>query len=267
MKNCSRRFAVVFAVMLLFIGSFAAVAAESEESGGPGYLVDFTTAKGLAAWDALAKESDGPVHGMAGKVKWEFQEEGYTSFLPKHPVAETAESGDTRMTAEMDFDLRKYRFLAICYRVNGRMSANHIYLKDNKGNTEYSSKDHTWLYPKFEEDGEWHVMVLDIAASFSGIRGHVKGIRIPVTDTKDSSFDIKYIGAFQTADEAEHFVMHTDSSTANAANTPAPTEDRPVKTDSENDASSYWIVAVIAGAAAAVVVVAVIVLVLTKRKK
>ncbi len=274
MRKYCRRLAGIFAVMLLFISAVSVSAAASEE-GAPGYLVDFTTQEGVADWEALAKESDGPVHGMANKVKWEFNtEEGFLRFTPRRPVAETAESGDTRMTAEMDFNPSEYPFLAFCYRINGRVSQNHIYLKDDTGNTEYSGKEHTWLYPSFQEDEEWHVMVLDIRSSFSGIEGNVQGVRIPVTDTKDSSFDIKYIGAFQTVKDAENFNIDQYLAGDGVQETPAPTPAEeaanPVGTNApaEGSAASFnWVIAVVAATVAVAVVAAVVVvLVLTKKK-
>ena len=264
-----KKFAAIFAAVLLFISVIPAAAADSSEDGAPGYLVDFTTQEGVETWEDLAEELDGPVHGMSGKVKWKFHaEEGYTSFMPKSPVGETAESGDTRMTAEMDFSRKEYRFLAICYRINGRISTNHIYLKDDTGNTEYSSKEHTWLYPSFEEDGQWHVMILDLRSSFSGITGRVKGVRIPVTDTEDSSFDVKYIGAFKNKEDAENFDIDkflglTDTEEM-PLNTQIPATEVPVTT---NDSSSNLIAIVIAIAVAAIVVVAVVIaIVFIKRK-
>ena len=279
MKRIAKKLAIVLVLMLLLSVIPAAVAAESEEAIVPGYLVNLATEEGLKAWEALAEESDGPVHGMIGKVKWELNtEEGYTRFTPTEPVAETDESGDVRVTAEMDFAIKEYRFIAFSYRMSGRMSVNHIYLKDDTDNTEYSGKEHTWLFPQFQADGEWHTMILDIRTSFSGVSGRIKGIRIPVTDTEGSYFDIQYIGAFKTKKNAENFDFETYLQTLAPDETepaaPQTTEPEPNATEisaptgSSDGSSKGLIIAVIAIAVAVVAVVAVvIVIVLVKRKK
>ena len=252
-------------LLVLCLEIFPAGAAES--SADFGYLVNFADREGVQTWEDLAAASDGPVHGMAGKVTWILnEEEGYTRFTPVAPVGENDESGDTRMTAELDFAVKENRAIAMVYRAKGRLSDNYIYLKDDTDNTEYSGKEHTWLHPALEADGQWHTLILDIRTSFGGISGRVKGIRIPITDTEDSYFDIQYIGAFKNRKAAETFDFISYLKTLPKEILPAASSAASTPEKAEADADSAFFIVLIGATAAVVMAVFAAICILRAKK-
>lgn len=215
---------VCFVIMLVLAVPFFSLSAFAESDGAaivPGAIVDFSTSDGYTKfldtveWDTKHLfTGEYTVHGMDGKVNYSFNEEGYTTFVPKEPLDAdgkdsegNAQNGDWRMTCEIEFDPDEYGFIAFCYRITKRahISPNNIYIRDDQHSGEFEGTTGMWTANGLSATGEWRVRVLEIKKSFPAANGTVKSLRIPIASRVNEEFDIKYVAAFKTKEDAADF--------------------------------------------------------------
>lgn len=209
-------------VLTLFAATLIPSCAEGgETAGAPGAIVDFGTIWGYEEFlNNVHRDTEHlftgeyTVHGMDGKVKYTFNKDGYTTFCPKEPLDEDGkdadgkrQTGDWRMTCELEFDPSQYGFIAFYYRLTDRahVATNQIYIRDDQHSGEFEATEGMWTPPALRANGEWQLKVLEIAKVFPAVSGTVKSLRIPIASRVGEMFDIQYAAAFATEEEAQNF--------------------------------------------------------------
>lgn len=220
MKKAVMLLFVFTLIMTLFVATFVPSYA-ADDKVTPGAIVDFGTIWGYAGFlENVHRDTEQlftgeyTVHGMDGKVNYTFNSEGYSSFTPKEPLDENGkdadgkrQSGDWRMTCEIEFDPAEYGYIAFYYRLTdgAHMPVNQIYIRDDQHSGEFEGTTGLWTPPELVTNGEWQLKILDIAKVFPAASGTVKSLRIPIASRIGEVFDIQYVAAFKTQEDAENF--------------------------------------------------------------
>lgn len=221
-------FLLVF-ILSLFVTcpQFFCLSFAEETEPDVGAFVDFSTPQGYADWLEKATKYDTvslitgeyTVHGMNQLVTNKFDSQnGYTSFFPITPLdAEgrdadgnlpVTKNGDFRMTAEIEFPVSEYPFIAFCYRAEKgtHISTNQIYARDDTAaGGEFNGTPGYWTMHGIKGTGEWRIRTIDISKMLPAVKGNFKSIRIPIVSRVGEVFDIKWIAAFKSQEDAEAF--------------------------------------------------------------
>lgn len=231
----------------------------------PDYIVDLSTQAGFDAYKAEVNKDMYPIgvtegtgyttHGMyieykdangngTGEFRWTVDytfnsEDKCMSFVGKPEELATEQRTDLRLTIPTDFDPVKYPYLVICYRITDKavISTNNIYVRDNKSHPEYSATAKTWVANALKSNGQWNYRILDFSKELSGLDGNCMGIRIPICADTGNKFDVKYVAAFATKEQAQAFDIAAFEA-YQATITPAPTEEPAETPDNDTEPES-----------------------------
>ena len=118
----------------------------------------------------------------------------------------TIDSGDVWFsvpfteTANVD----QYPILAIKYKTSYGTTINagsHLYAITTGGGP--SQESGWWTHPSFVEDGDWHVLTLNMAEVFGPAGKDFTGMRMPCISNTGKNQYIAYMGAFKTLEDVE----------------------------------------------------------------
>ena len=235
---------IVF-ILILIIPAYA--------SEAPGYVVDLSTKGGYEAYVELVDLDKYPVgitngsefttHGMyieykdangkgLGEYRWTVdytfnEEDKCITFVGKPEELKTSQKDDLRLTIQTEFSPKELPYVVICYRITDKapISTNHIYLRDNRKNKEYSGVQYTWTPHQLVANGQWNYRILDMQKELSAITGKCMGIRLPICTQEGDKFDVKFVAAFATKEAAENFDIEAFETYLASITTPEPTED------------------------------------------
>lgn len=252
MKKTGMLLFVWTVVLTLFAATFVTSHAEEGGTVTPGAIVDYGTIWGYAEFlKNVPRDTEQlftgeyTVHGMDGKVNYMFNKEGYTTFTPKEPLAEDGkdadgkvQAGDWRMTGELEFDPAVYNYIAVCYRMTrgAHISANQIYIRDDQHSGEFEGTVGLYTPNGLRADGEWQVRILEISKVFPEVKGTVKSLRIPITSRVGEQFDIQYMAAFASKEDAENFDYDAYKASVMASH-----EDEDAEWELNEDGTIHWI--------------------------
>lgn len=250
-----KKLLITFCFILILI-----IPAYAEET--PGYLVDLSTKGGYEAYVAVVDMDKYPIgvtsgneyttHGMyieykdangngLGEYRWTVdytfnEEDKCMTFVGKPEELKTSQKDDLRLTIQTEFSPKDLPYVVICYRITDKapISTNHIYLRDNKKNKEYSAVPNTWTPNQLVANGQWNYRILDMQKELSAITGQCMGIRLPICTREGDKFDVKFVAAFKSKEAAENFDIEAFEAYLASITTPEPTDDT-TSTPSETD--------------------------------
>lgn len=107
-----------------------------------------------------------------------------------------------------EFDPTEYPYVAIRYKVGYGCSidmGNHFYAVTTTGGP--SPDSGWWYHPNLVNDGDWHLIVLNLAECFpNAVNGSfMSKLRYPIAAEEDGYFYIAYMGAFKTEEDITSF--------------------------------------------------------------
>lgn len=169
------------------------------QASDSGIVADFSTQVGFDSFLAeFSKAPQNKYKAIVDKHSNYQYVEGFTRFTLK-------EVGDGYISVPIYFDLDEYDYIVIKYRVSGEIKpTRHIYSK-TQADDSYRGDAGKWKQNNLITDNQWHIRTLQASVDFPAQTGTVTGLRLPMPTDVGEYFDIEYVGAFKSIEDAQAY--------------------------------------------------------------